>query len=87
MQKPIEPGCMCFIKVGPAAGSVVTVERWVSADERIAGWTAGQDGWLVSNGDQIGVYKASGLLRIDGGDPDAAQEETRDQEVPANALA
>lgn len=87
MNKPIEPGCLCVIKVGPAAGDVVTVARWVSADERIGRWTAGQDGWLVKVDDMVGVFKASGLMRIDGGDPDAAQKETQDQEVPTDALA
>ncbi len=87
MQKPIEPGCLCVIKVGAFAGGIVTVARWVLAEERIAGWAAGQDGWLVSNGDQIGVYKDSGLMRIDGGDPDAVQEQAQDQEVPTDALA
>lgn len=87
MHKPIEPGCLCVIKVGPAAGGIVTVERWVLADERIAGWAAGQDGWLVSNGEQVGVYKDSGLMRIDGGDPDAVQGESQDQEVPTDAIA
>ena len=87
MQKPIEPGCLCVIKVGQDAGTVVTVERWVSADDLIGGWPAGQDGWMVTVDDMVGVFKESGLMRIDGGDPDVSQEDTQDQEVPTDALA
>lgn len=85
--KRIEPGCLCVIKVGPNAGSVVTAVRLVSEDEFIKGFHAGQDGWLVSVDDLVGVYQESGLLRIDGGDPDAGEVESQDQEVDSHAHA
>ncbi|MEH6641419.1 hypothetical protein [Vreelandella glaciei] len=85
--KRIEPGCLCVIKVGCNAGSVVTAIRLVSADEFINGFPAGHDGWLVSVDDLVGVYKEWGLLRIDGGDPDAAQEDCLDQEVDCHVSA
>tara|TARA_R110000824_G_scaffold180013_3_gene360380 strand:+ start:132 stop:401 length:270 start_codon:yes stop_codon:yes gene_type:complete len=86
--KPIEPGCLCMIKVGEHSGETVTAIRVVKIGELIEGfYRSKKGGWLVEKGDLIGVYKESGLMRIDSGDPDAGEVESQDQEVDCHASA
>jgi len=95
MQKPIEPGCMCLVVGGSPSGvgESCTVIQWVNDGD--AFMTRGGrfenntsiSGWAVEFGDGCGVFLDKNLRRIDGGDPDATQEETQDQEVPTDAFA
>lgn len=81
MQKPIEPGCLVMV---------------VDADHKDL---IGLTGIAVKQikTERPGVYwdvdtsthhhNQKCLLRIDGGNPDAVQEEAQDQEVPTDAIA
>lgn len=91
MQKPIEPGCLCVVIHPRFYGTPVTAIRFVAAKTPTPmGRLTKRACWEVlceeaSKG--IGYFDECYLLRIDGGDPDAVQEETRNQEEPADAIA
>lgn len=80
--KPIEPGCLVVITDASDPSNIgvsgFTVE--MEADAEFPGVY-----WLV---DKTGLFHNQKCLRrIDGGDPDAAQEESQDQEVDCHVYA
>ena len=102
MQKPIEPGCLALV-FGMVVdtdlnGVCVEVVRKMSSGEIVL-WADGSLSpcsasasatlWVVERrGSAVQeCFHAENLRRIDGGDPDAVQEEAQDQEVPTDALA
>ncbi|MGV2930173.1 hypothetical protein ACE3G8_04025 [Vreelandella venusta] len=91
MQKPIEPGCMAIVTHRDFYGCPVRVVRRVRAGEpAFNGFLVEVDSWAVKSDDDslgVGVFESRFLMRIDGGDPGVSQQETHDQEVPADVLA
>ncbi|BCB06772.1 MULTISPECIES: hypothetical protein [Halomonadaceae] len=90
MQKPIEPGCLVvFINsmfpenIG-RTGTVIEIDH--TDDPR---GDVHVDGYFKGTVHDSGPCwtRRENLRRIDGGDPDATQEENQDQEVPSDALA
>lgn len=92
MNKPIEPGCFAV-----TTGSVYSVENRYKTVKVLYESTSEHDEptdtvWCVE-GDVFSPHFGHGtadfldrhLMRIDGGDPDAAQQQ--DQEVPSHAHA
>tara|TARA_R100001039_G_C1784758_1_gene69497 strand:+ start:411 stop:695 length:285 start_codon:yes stop_codon:yes gene_type:complete len=94
MQKPIEPGCLAYVKSGPGAGITVTCLEHKAPGFQYKSANTGRrvetlvPAWIAEEPDsKLSIFSAHDLMRIDGGDPDATQEETQDQEVPTDALA
>lgn len=82
MQKPIESGCLVVITDAsdPANIGVSGLALEMEANATYPGIY-----WLV---DKTGIFHNQKCLRrIDGGNPDAVQEEAQDQEVPTDAIA
>lgn len=92
--KPLEPGCLAYVTGGLGAGVTVTcIEHWPAGTPFIDARddvekVVDQACWLVDRPrDGNAIHDERNLTRIDGGDPDAVQEESQDQEVESYAHA
>ncbi|AIA76249.1 hypothetical protein FF32_15815 [Halomonas campaniensis] len=78
---PIEPGCLVLVADADTQSLIgltgIAVKK-IEADRPGVYWEVGGS---------THYHNQKCLRRIDGGDPDAAQEETHDQEVLTDAIA
>ena len=92
--KPLEPGCLAYVTGGPGAGVTVTCLECMPPGTQfidIRDDTLRElctRCWLVDHPfDGKAIHEEPYLTRIDGGEPDAVQEESQDQEVDCHVSA